>query len=488
MSIALIKFYLILINQNFRDIIYMGDIMIDLSCVEEYRENNRIEAKRALKGFPNSMWETYSSFANTLGGVILLGVEEYKDHSLHAIDLENRDEYIKIIFDGVRDRNKVSANILTEKDVQKVTFQGKRILAITIPRADRLDRPVYIGTDPYTGTYRRGGEGDYRCTKKQVDAMLSDKKRVGADIKVAKGVYFSAIDFDCVTDCRLRLELTDPVLKQKPLSDLGFLKSLKCAAEDEKKRLRPTIAGLLTFGKKEFILKKFKNFSLSYIDGVNPKNTINPQDLSAQNIYSFFFAVCEKLVDIAQGTAVYMAMREALLNCLVNANYSLGGVKIVRSESGISFENSGSFRTTPHTAVKGGVSDPRNIGVKGVFKRFGVGEGNGGGVPFIYSVWRKKGWDIPTFTESFDPDYITLTLNFHRLEQMQPTQFNREIISALIISFLTEKRKATLGEIAKSFNVALPFAQSIVDSLLARRLVEREGDGYKLQYASTNKI
>lgn len=454
--------------------------MIDLNNVEEYRENNRIEAKRALKGFPHSMWETYSSFANTLGGVILLGVEEYKDHSLHAIDLENRDDYIKTIFDGVRDRDKVSANILTEKDVQKVTFQGKRILAITVPRADRLDRPVYIGTDPYTGTYRRGGEGDYRCTKKQVDAMLSDKKRAGADIKVAKGFYFSAIDFDSVTDCKLRLELNDAALKQKPLSDLGFLKALKCAAKDEKKRLRPTIAGLLTFGKREFILKKYKNFSLSYIDGVTPQNTINPQDLSAQNIYSFFFAVCEKLVDISQGTAVYMAMREALLNCLVNANYSLGGVKVTRGESCITFENSGSFRTAPHTAVKGGVSDPRNIGVKGVFKRFGVGEGNGGGVPFIYSVWRKRGWDIPAFTESFDPDYITLTLNFHRSEQMQPTQFNREIISALVISFITEKRKATLEEIALSFNIPLPFARSIVDTLLAKDIIVKEGESFKL--------
>ncbi|MGN1372546.1 MAG: RNA-binding domain-containing protein [Candidatus Coproplasma sp.] len=462
--------------------------MIDLNNVEEYRENNRIEAKRASGGFPNSMWETYSSFANTLGGVILLGVEEHKDHSLHAVDLQNRDGYIKTIFDTVRNRNKVSANVLTEKDVQKISFQGKRILAIWVPRAERLERPVYIGTDPYTGTYRRGGEGDYRCTKKQVDAMLADKKRISADIKVANGFYFSAIDFDCVSDCRLRLKLADPAEKDKPLSDLGFLKKLKCAAKDTNNRLRPTIAGLLTFGKRDYVLKKFKNFSLCYTDEVNPSGSISPEDLSAQNIYSFFFAVCEKLVDISQGTAVYMALREALLNCLVNANYSLGGVKIVRREDGITFENSGSFRTTPCSAVKGGVSDPRNIGVKGVFKRFGVGEGNGGGIPFIYSVWRKKGWDIPTFSENFDPDYITLTLNFHRSDRVNPTQYNREIISSLVISYLTEERKATSEEIAQSFNITLSAAQSVIDSLLSRRLVEREGDGYKLQYASTDKI
>lgn len=107
--------------------------MIDLKHLEKYRENNRIEAKKATGGLPNSIWETYSAFANTLGGIILLGVEEYRDKSLHAVDLPNPTFMIEEFWSIINDPQKVSLNILTEKDVTSENVDGKIIVVIRVP-------------------------------------------------------------------------------------------------------------------------------------------------------------------------------------------------------------------------------------------------------------------------------------------------------------------------------------------------------------------
>ena len=53
--------------------------MVDLKKIFGKSENVNIEVKAAQNGIPASIWETYSSFANTSGGIIILGIGENKD-------------------------------------------------------------------------------------------------------------------------------------------------------------------------------------------------------------------------------------------------------------------------------------------------------------------------------------------------------------------------------------------------------------------------
>lgn len=53
----------------------------------QYGESIEVECKKASNSLPKSVWETYSSFANTNGGTIYLGVEEQKDKNNKFIGL-----------------------------------------------------------------------------------------------------------------------------------------------------------------------------------------------------------------------------------------------------------------------------------------------------------------------------------------------------------------------------------------------------------------
>ncbi len=146
--------------------------MFDFAHLEKYRENNRIEAKKATGGLPESLWETYSAFANTDGGIILLGVIERPDKSLQAIDLPDPQGLIMDFWDMVNDPSVASVNILSGDSVTVETVADKQIVAIRVPAVSAAERPVYVHGDLMQGTYVRNGEGDFRCRPAQVREMM----------------------------------------------------------------------------------------------------------------------------------------------------------------------------------------------------------------------------------------------------------------------------------------------------------------------------
>lgn len=66
-----------------------------------------------------------------------------------------------VLWNQLNDRNKVSRNLLRDEDVRTVEDEGRQFVLVSVPRASRQQRPVHVGPNPMTGTFRRAEEGDY---------------------------------------------------------------------------------------------------------------------------------------------------------------------------------------------------------------------------------------------------------------------------------------------------------------------------------------
>ena len=126
-------------------------------------------------------------------------------------------------------------------------------------------------------------------------------------------------------------------------------------------------------------------------------------------------------------TPVHKAVREALVNCLVNTDYFLPcGVVIKKEDDKLVIENPGSIRTGKKQMLRGGISDPRNKTLMKMFNMIGIGERAGSGIPDIYQVWENEGWPMPVVEESYNPDRTRLSLEFAKKQTIKTSEEEKE--------------------------------------------------------------
>ena len=393
------------------------------------RENYQLENKKAQGGIPMSIWETYSAFANTDGGDIVLGIQELKDGTFKVDGVPENTDYRKIIWDTLNNKTKISVNILKEDDVREELFENKKIIVISVPRADRFFKPVYINSDIYGGTFKRNHEGDYHCTVDEVNAMLAESRHVSSDLNVIDGVLIDELSKDSIAKYRQYFKSNHLNHPWVTLSDEEFLVRLGAAKYIDNKYY-VTECGLLFFGYDWKIIEKFPNYFLEYQDSTDFSITnrwknriITGLGYDDGNIFTFFFNVAQEISkSLSTPFAVNIetlsridensnmgVVREALVNAFSNADYRIqGGVKILFNGKEMTVSNPGRMMVTVKQALLGGLSQPRNQGIFRLFNAIGFAEQSGWGIPTIEHYVKTNCHKSIIIQETVQPDRTTI--------------------------------------------------------------------------------
>lgn len=412
-------------------------------------ESIDIEAKLAQgqhgKGeVPKSVWETYSAFANTEGGIILLGVKE-KDGFFETEGIEEPDRVIQDFWNQANNPEKVSRNLLSDASVRKLPTKNDRwVITIDIPRASRKERPVYINGNPMTGTYKRHHAGDFPCTEAEVKRMLAEQTEDARDARILTGYDFDDIDMESFKAYRSRLAALKPDHPYNADDNREFLRRIGGWEKDrESGEQWLTMAGLLMFGKHESIRVVVPNYFVDYRElpssGTKTEwvDRLTPDGTWSGNLYDFYRSVIQRLFrdlkvpfrlekdEREDETPVHKALREALVNSIVHADYSAEvSILVVKAPDFFGFRNPGLMRIPVAQAFEGGTSDCRNRNLQRMFSLIGLGEQAGSGIPRVVENWRTQHYRFPELWEARDPDSTLMRL---RTVSLLPDQTLEEL-------------------------------------------------------------
>ena len=484
--------------QELKSLIYQGE-KVDIEC------------KKAESSVPKSAYESYSAFANTKGGYIILGVKEDKtrknpEERFLIQGIENPEKQIEDFWNTING-NKVNVNILKDENVYVVEEAGISLVVIYVPRAEFNLRPVYVGENPYKGTYKRNHEGDYHATEHEIRGMIRDQNPDGNDSMILEYYTMDDIDKETLRRYRQIFEIRNDGHVWNPLDDKAFLQKLGGYRKDRRTGVEGlTLAGLMMFGTGQAIREKFSNIFMDYRNETEITADIRWNDRITydgtweNNLFNFFTKVTPKLTEDLKKpfklegiqrideTPVHKAVREAFVNLIIHADYLMdaGVLKVIKRNKSFEFTNPGILKLPIEDIYRGGNSKSRNPHMQTMLRMVGFGDNAGSGFPTILATWKTEGWVEPELVEDTNLNQVTLVLRMSETEDKNVIENVMENVIEIsekriqeLISEYSKKKAAKAFEILKMISEnpqisidEMRIALDVTDRTIARYISE----------------
>lgn len=426
-------------------------------------EGKTLEFKRELSEYNShkGIVRTLIAFANTSGGTLVIGIEDKTHHIIGVSDPLRIEEKITNLI------NLITPLILP--DIEICSYKQKQVIKITVhPSPIRPHFLKEVGIE--TGTYIRVGSSN-----RQADAaLIQELKRFAAnqsyDEEPLTRLNSEAINFKAIS------ELFAPFRNLKPKD----LETLRIIVEYQGKKV-PTTAGILLFGK-----KRKEYFPDAWIQAGCFLGADKSKILDSTEIHSYPIIAIEEALDfvkkhitmaiqiegptakrIEHWSIPIPALREAIINAVVHADYSQQGapIRISMFRDRLEIENPGllPFGLTVEEISKG-VSKLRNRVIGRIFNELKLVEQWGSGIQRIISSCKENGLAVPKFEEI--GTHFRVTIYTELKEKQLLDEHNLAILDLLKVN-----NGLSTHEIAKSLKLSPRAIRVRLASLLERNLI-----------------
>lgn len=403
---------------------------------EAWQENECLEFKSAKGGIPAELWSSYSAFANTAGGFILLGVED--DGCISGV--KDPQKTIDSLFVTQNNPQKCSTALCDNRHITPVTLDGQQVVAMYVPKAEPSVRPVFLRGNE-VNSYLRRGSADIRCKKEDITRMrrnrdIAESLDFSLDSCILPNSSLQDLDPATLRKFRLRMQVTNLGMSLQDLEDISLLQKLGGYRVDRATGEKGiTMAGMLMFGTSDALDYFFPHFQLDFFEyddstDVNRRwvDRITTDGTWSGNIYEFFFKVLPRLTQALrlpfqldenlsrnESLPASIAVRETLANALIHADYyERFGIRVDQRPTGIVFTNPGSmlissdqlFTDQQHPSIC------RNKGLQKMFQALGVVDKAGSGIDKIMKGWMEYCIALPQVQEQQNPERVTWELPY----------------------------------------------------------------------------
>ena len=428
-------------------------------------EGKQLEFKRDLSS-PLPVLRTLVAFANTAGGRLVIGVS---DRSRDVVGVDDPLAMEERLMSLVADR--ITPRLLPE--VEFVSWRSTQLLVVEVHLA--ANRPYCLASEgPERGVYVRLGSTNRQADPALIAEMRRSARHASFDEEPVVDLDSEAVDFRVASELfagRRRLRRSD-------LASLGLTTS-------HQGRVVPTVGGVLLCGR-----DPQARFPDAWIQAGRFGGTDRTKIIDSIDVKGILPALVDGAIGfvdrhLATGLIIDgvrhrrvrpvppVAIREAVVNAVVHADYSQQGapLRVAVFDDRIEIESPGllPFGMTVDD-MRSGVSRIRNRVVARTFRELGYIEQWGSGVPRMTAACTEMGLPEPLIVEIAGRVRVTLLA-----VPSGPPQLDE--IDRYLVEHLHAHDGSTTAELAKAIERTPRATRTRLASLVERGLIVEIGSG-----------